>query len=87
MATVYYPNGHIEEGIEPKNLENGFTLNELYKLIGCEAIETWQQPNGSWLVFDEMPERSIETANEIATSVAGFLLFGIVVECDLNEFQ
>jgi len=38
MATLIQPDG-TETTVTPKDTANGFTLDELYALLGCESIE------------------------------------------------
>lgn len=52
MATLLVPDGTCRD-VVPADAAEGFTLDELYALLGCQTVEAIAVPGGSWLVFDE----------------------------------
>lgn len=52
MAELITPDGRRRD-VAPADLADGFTLDELYALLGCQTIETVALPGGGWLVMDE----------------------------------
>lgn len=52
MATLILPDG-TETTVSPKNKRNGFTLDELYKLIGCDCVEHVELADGRSMWLDE----------------------------------
>lgn len=93
MAKLYKCDGTVKD-VEPKNKKDGFGLQELYDLIGCDLVECvnfsveeiaicdkegWLKPN---------PQRN-EKANDYITGVSGYDwdICGNVVICKTEEFK
>lgn len=93
MAKLYKCDGTVKD-VEPKNKKEGFGLQELYDLIGCDLVqcvnfsaeeiaicdeEGWLKPN---------PQRN-EKANDYITGVSGndWNICGNVVICKTEEFK
>ena len=76
--------------VQPKNLQKGFTLQELYSLIGCRLVELVRLEAGLCLIVDEeflLKEHSKETFNSIASAITGQPIFGNAVLCKNEFFQ
>lgn len=68
---------------------NGFTLDELYDLIGCQLIETYTLENGPIFIFDEEGRfNPYNCINLKASWLANIQLVGnVVVIFNPEEFQ
>ena len=94
MAKLIKIDGTIEE-VTPKNKRKGFTLQELYDLIGCELIEPIEYTKGKFFICDEefrlkdgWEQRRNKTANDMIIAETGddWDLAGNIVICSKKEF-
>lgn len=93
MATLYKTDG-TEEEVTAANGRD-FSLEELYKLIGCEWIQVIDISNTELLIFDEeaKPPHNNKPRNEKATArflefrrLPGDYIAGDAVLCKRSEF-
>jgi hypothetical protein len=60
--------GEPVEMVTPKN-GNDFKLEELYKLLDCQTIETVNLSDGRIMVFDEEGKLTDKERNEVASVI------------------
>jgi len=85
------------ETIVPADLASGFSLDELYTLIGCEMIETIYLDDGGVMVIDEegklrddFRERRNESATRLLHRAGGIpwdFITGNALICTTQELQ
>lgn len=93
MATLLKVTGE-KVNIEPKNADNGFTLQECYNHIGCDLIEVVDLLDGNILICDEEgalisnPEQNL-VASTLATTAYNYqmTIFGNVILCKSEELK
>ena len=93
MAKLYKCDGTVKD-VEPKNKKDGFGLQELYDLIGCDLVEYVNFSAEEIAICDEEgwlkpnPQRN-EKANDYITGVSGddWDICGNVVICKTEEFK
>lgn len=93
MAKLYKCDGTVKD-VEPKNKKDGFGLQELYDLIGCDLVECVNFSAEEIAICDEEgwlkpnPQRN-EKANDYITGVSGYDwdICGNVVICKTEEFK
>lgn len=80
--------------VSPADPENGFTLAELYALIGCTTIEVVNLADGRMMVADEDGRSKRLPVNLVATRLyqeaggpTGWAIVGNVVICEHGELQ
>ena len=66
MATLIRADG-TEQDVRP--VVGGFTLDELYNLLGCSTIETLTLHDGRTMVIDEEGKYTDKPRNERATDL------------------
>ena len=88
MATLIDTNGKQTE-VFPADGENGFTLEEVYALIGCEMVEvacTFE--SGEMMLVDEEGWLIDEpTINPVASLIYGDYIAGNALVVSQKEFQ
>lgn len=74
--------------VEPKNGKN-FTLEELYKMIGCDLVQLVTLPiSGKYMIMGEEDKlKSNPQVNIVASNLWGDTVVGKVVICDRNMFK
>ena len=87
----------ITEIVVPADLASGFSLDELYALVGCEMIEAVYLDDGTVMVIDEegklragFEERRNARATrllELAGGMLGDFITGNALICTMQEFQ
>ena len=92
MAKLYKCDGTVKD-VEPKNKKNGFSLQELYDLIGCRLVELVYLPNDEIIIVDEEglinnSELNIKIT-QIARQKSGYqyTLFGNAILCKSEEVK
>jgi hypothetical protein len=85
------------EIVVPADLASGFSLEELYVLIGCEIVEAIYLDDGTVMVIDEegklragFEERHNARATrllELAGGMLGDFITGNALICTMQEFQ
>jgi hypothetical protein len=85
------------EIVVPADLASGFSLEELYILIGCEMVEAIYLDDGTVMVIDEegklragFEERHNTRATrllELAGGMLGDFITGNALICTMQEFQ
>ena len=93
MAKLYKCDGTVKD-VEPKNKKDGFGLQELYDLIGCDLVECVNFSAEEIAICDEEgwlkpnPKRN-EKANDYIIGVSGddWDICGNVVICKTEEFK
>lgn len=85
MATLIPVKGQSQPVNCPR--EDGFELEEVYKLLEAETVETLILKNGAMLIFNEEGRRLRLPFNGEATKIAGTLILGPALFCDGWEFQ
>ena len=93
MAKLYKCDGTVKD-VEPKNKKDGFGLQELYDLIGCDLVECVNFSAKEIAICDEEgwlkpnPQRN-KKANDYITGVSGddWDICGNVVICKTEEFK
>lgn len=93
MAKLYKYDGTVKD-VEPKNKKEGFQLQELYDLIGCDLVECVNFSSEEIAICDEEgwlkenPQRN-KKANDYITSICGddWDICGNVVICKTEEFK
>ena len=93
MAKLYKCDGTVKD-VEPKNKKDGFGLQELYDLIGCDLVECVNFSADEIAICDEEgwlkpnPQRN-EKANDYIIGVSGddWDICGNVVICKTEEFK
>ena len=88
MATLIDTNGKQTE-VFPADGENGFTLEEVYALIGCEMVEvacTFE--SGEMMLVDEEGWlKNISIVNPVASLIYGDYIAGNALVVSQKEFQ
>lgn len=93
MAKLYKCDGTVKD-VEPKNKKDGFGLQELYDLIGCDLVECVDFSDEEVAIFDEEGRlkenhQRNEKANNYIIGVSGndWDICGNVVICKTEEFK
>jgi hypothetical protein len=81
--------------VEARDSDHGFTLAEVYELLGCDLVEVVRLPAGRLLLIDEMGKlRPAPQVNERATNIgrwgglaASDVIVGPALICFDREFQ
>ena len=73
----------------PKNKRKGFTLKELYEIIGCEMVEVVSIPLEGMIMIVDEEGRLKENArfNFAASIVSQNTIFGNAVVCAEKDFK
>lgn len=97
MAKLIRYDGVDEEEVFPAYLEDGFTLQECYTLLGCEIVEVVYLDGGQLMIIDEngkLRNDWIERINPKATVlyqqgkfVGNDVITGHALICSEQEFQ
>lgn len=67
MAKLLTTAGETKE-VQPSNAKRGFTLKELYSLIGCDLVEVvGPNKNGEIMICDEEGKINGSECNQLAT--------------------
>jgi hypothetical protein len=91
MATLIGEDGSAKD-LQPANLRQGFTLAELYAVLGCDVVEVVRLRNRI-LVIDENGKLVGRPVNAFATMLARGVLqpddyiVGPALLCSRQEFQ
>ena len=94
MAVLIKPNGNVSV-VKPANPEQGFTLDELYKLVECETVQMVNLLGNKTMWIDEEGKfREVHEVNEMATTMlhkAGGMpddyIVGNALICDEGEVK
>lgn len=86
MAVVIHPN-MSQHDMFPEDKEKGFTLKELYRVIGTEIVEKVILTDGSQMIVDEEGLLKNRTENVVASMIALRRIVGTVVICSSEEFK
>jgi len=94
MATLIKPDG-TETQVHPANTSHGFTLEELYRHIGCGIVEMVRLADGREMWLDEEGKfNSALAPNERATillvqagGIPGDFVVGNVLVTDAGEVK
>lgn len=91
MAILIEPNGRRTE-VHPANPRKGFSLEELYKLVGCEYIECAHfGPEGKFFVLDEEGKLNGKPVNPAATRIYAQyhpdIIVGNALLCEKGEVK
>jgi len=70
MATLFDPDG-TETDVRPAAPEAGFTLSEMYRLIGCETVELVTLADGRLMLLDEDGKARKRPRNREASRLLG----------------
>jgi len=86
-----------EETVVPADPQTGFSLGELYTLIGCQMVEAVYLDDGNIMVIDEegkLRDDFLTRKNRMATlllsesgGIAGDFITGNALLCSPEEFQ
>ena len=92
MASLISVDGTMRE-VTPHDLRRGFTLPELYEMLGCSLIEVVKVSPNFLLVIDEEAKCWDHTMNGEATRIAtgsifpGDYIAGPALLCSRKEFH
>lgn len=99
MATLYRADGTQEE-VSPRNPREGFTLEELYRMLDCSLVEvaypqegysdpTFLKPKNQIMIVDEEFLYNKEPFfNAVASKLYGYSpVHGAALVCNLREFK
>ena len=88
MATLINTNGK-QTKVFPADKENGFTLEEVHALIGCEMVEVAYtfESGEMMLVGEEGWLRDKPTINPAASLICGNYIAGNALVVSQKEFQ
>lgn len=88
MAILIDVNGE-EKKVFPVDKKNGFTLEEIYSLIGCSVVEiAYVFASGEMILVDE--EGLLKEGNFVnpaASLICGFYIYGNALKVSKEEFQ
>lgn len=86
---IIYEDGKTEEVFPEDN--NTFTLQELYKLLDCDMIQTLNLGNNKIMIVDEEGKlKRNQIFNEKATEMLGYrhdFIVGKVLICPIQYFD
>jgi hypothetical protein len=90
MATLITEDGEETE-VEPSNIANGFTLNEVYNLLETDMIERRPTDSGFYIIMDEEGKQKGREINRKATALlfpkGGDFVVGTVLMVTEDELQ
>lgn len=97
MAQLLRYDGTIEEDLKPADPEAGFSLQEIYVLLGCDIVETIPLPDGDLMILDEEGKMKVGASKKynhratILLHLAGGMpddwICGHALICHDKEFQ
>lgn len=73
--------------VSPEDASKGYTLEELYKLVGCEMVEIIPLGDGMILVVDEEGRLNRKPLNVAASGLAGQPIVGDVLYCAAHHVR
>ena len=73
--------------ITPDDATKGFSLEELYREIGCDLIQVLNLPSGYIMIVDEEGRLKERPLNRMASSLYGGIIVGNVVVCPSNMLK
>ena len=92
MAKLLTTAGETKE-VQPASAKRGFTLKELYSLIGCDLVEVvGPNKNGEIMICDEEGKINGSERNQLATdwyweNYGPWDIMGNAVICKNSEFK
>lgn len=90
MAILIAENGDKTE-VHPAKPRDGFSLEEMYRLLDCDTVEMRYMDDGRILMMDEDGKSKNRPANREATIIAfprgGDLVVGAVLLCEASEIK
>lgn len=73
--------------VKPASARKGYTLDELYELVGCGTVEIIPVGAGMILVVDEEGRRARKPLNRAASLLAGQPIVGAALYCKASRVK